>query len=244
MKNNIVIPHEHGGWAMVSVPFIIGMLAGHPSWMHVLLFLAWLFLYLASYPFLQALKKRSKRGHLIKWGITYSVIAVLCVLVPLVKHPELFYFAIPLVCLLLVNIWHVKRKAEREMLNDLCALLIFALGGAAAYLIGDGGWDRTMVWVILFNFIYFIGTVFFVKTVFRKRGNQRWFTASRIYHILLLIIPWIVGLPWMTLAYVFALVRAFIYGGKQIRPMKVGILEVVGAVYFLVVTVIVIQMKL
>ena len=29
-KQGIVIPHEHGGWAMVSVPFLIGMFAGHP----------------------------------------------------------------------------------------------------------------------------------------------------------------------------------------------------------------------
>ncbi len=39
----IVIPHEHGGWAMVSVPFLLGMLSGAPNGLHAVLFLAWLF---------------------------------------------------------------------------------------------------------------------------------------------------------------------------------------------------------
>lgn len=244
MKGTIVIPHEHGGWAMVSVPFIFGMMAGHPQWMHLPLFLAWLFLYMASYPFLQAFKKRANRQHLIKWGIVYSSLALICVAFPLYRNPELLYFAIPLVGLLLVNIWHVKRKSEREIVNDLCAILIFSLGGAAAYLIGGGYWDRMMLLVVLFNFLYFTGTVFFVKSVFRKRGNPSWSLAARFYHVLLLIVPWIVGLPWLTLAYLLATLRAFRYAGKQMRPMKVGIIEIVSSVFFLIVSMLVVQITL
>lgn len=242
MKGKIVIPHEHGGWAMVSVPFLFGMMAGHPQWMHLLLFLAWLFLYMASYPFLQAFKKRANQQHYIKWGMVYSLLALICVAFPLYRTPELLYFSIPFVGLLLVNIWHVKRKSERKMINDLSAILIFSLGGAAAYLIGGQYWDRTMVLVVLFNFLYFTGTVFFVKSVFRKRGDISWTVAARIYHGLLLIVPWVVGLPWLTLAYLLATLRAFRYAGKQMRPMKVGITEIVSSVFFLLVSMIVIQL--
>ena len=241
MKRNIVIPHEHGGWAMVSVPFIMGMMAGSPQWLHLLLFLAWLFLYLASYPLLQAVKKRSNRGRFIKWGVIYAVIALICVVLPLYKYTELLFFAIPLVGLLLVNIWHAKQRSEREIVNDLCAIVIFSLGGAAAYLLGGRGWDYTMIVVILFNFLYFTGTVFFVKSVFRKRGDKSWLMATRIYHVILLVIPWIVGIPWMMLSYTLALIRSFVYGGKQMRPMKVGIIEIVSVIFFLIVSVIVIS---
>jgi hypothetical protein len=244
VKNKIIIPHEHGGWAMVSVPFVFGMFAGNPQWVHILLFLAWLFLYLASYPFLQAVKKTANRGRLIKWGVLYALIAIVCVALPLYQNPELLYFALPLIGLLLINIWHAKRKSEREMLNDLCALLIFSLGGAAAYFMGGGGWDQTMVMVVLFNFLYFTGTVFFVKSIFRKRGNKRFLIVAIIYHMSLLIIPWIVGAPWMMLSYIFAVVRTFAFAGKKMRPMIVGIIEIIGAIFFLLVSVIVIQWTL
>lgn len=241
MKKNMVIPHEHGGWAMVSIPFLFGIAAGTPQWMHFLLFLAWFFLYLASYPFLKAVKRSKDRKHFIQWGTLYGCIALVCVILPLLQNPSLFYFAIPLILLLIVNIWHAKRKSEREFINDLCAIHIFSLGGAAAYLIGDGDWDETMAMVVIFNFMYFMGTVFFVKTVFRKRGNTRWLTAAYIYHVLLLILPWILGYPWMTLSYIFAAARTFFYGGKQLRPMKVGIIEVIGSILFLLISLIVIE---
>lgn len=239
-KNRIVIPHEHGGWAMVSVPFFIGMMSGKPQWMHVFLFLAWFFLYLSSYPFLQSLKKRADRSRLIQWGIIYGVIAVLCLIPPLISMPQLFYFAPMLLVLLVVNIWFVKQKSERAFLNDLCAILIFSLGGAAAYLLGGGGWDYTILMVVVFNLLYFMGTVFFVKSVFRERKSKRWVAYAQVYHVLLLFIPWVLGNPWMGLAYLFAAVRALVLAGKVVRPMKVGIIEIIGAVQFLILTVILI----
>ena len=233
-KQGMVIPHEHGGWAMVSVPFAIGMLTGKPQWMHVFLFLAWLFLYLASYPFLQSMKRRSDRGRLVKWGTIYGAIAVLSLIPPLLNRPQLLLFGPILLGLLAVNIWNVKRKTERALFNDLCAILIFSLGGAAAYLLGGGGWDPTMILIVAFNLLYFMGSVFFVKSVFRERKNKRWITYAYFYHAALLIVPWMLGNPWMAVAYIFSALRTFIYAGQAIRPMKVGIIEITGSVQFLV----------
>ncbi|MGG3279180.1 YwiC-like family protein [Paenibacillus solani] len=153
-KQGMVIPHEHGGWAMVSIPFVIGMLSGKPNGMHVFSFVAWLFLYWASYPFLQSFKKRADRPHdqvgdnlwgdrCSKFDSTAADIAAACLIRTL------------LLLLLMVNIWNVRRKKERAVFNDLCAILIFSLGGAAAYLLG-GGWDRMMVLIILYNVLYFM----------------------------------------------------------------------------------------
>ncbi|WP_367576424.1 YwiC-like family protein [Shouchella clausii] len=60
-KAKVVIPREHGGWAMISVPYIIGMMAAQPVLLHLPLFLAWLLLYLASYPLLQALRRGARK---------------------------------------------------------------------------------------------------------------------------------------------------------------------------------------
>jgi hypothetical protein len=137
----------------------------------------------------------------------------------------------------MVNIWHALQKSERALVNDLSAILIFCIGGAAAYLLGGGGWDHTMLIIVLFNLLYFTGTVFFVKSVFRERTNKRWITYSKLYHVVLLLIPWLVGYPFMYVAYVLATVRAFAYAGKQMRPMKVGMIEMVGSLFFLVSTI-------
>lgn len=238
MKNDkkIILPHEHGGWAMVSVPFLFGVLAGTPRWSHILLFIAWLFLYLASYPFLQALKRKKQRTHLLKFSAIYGVIALVALLYPLVVKPQLFYFAIPFIVLLSLNIWHVKRKSERAILNDFCAILIFSLGGAASYLFGNGGWNFEMLTIVLYNLIYFMGTAIFVKTVFREKNNPVWKKISQIYHVLILIVPILLGQPWMILPFIFPLIRTFLFSGKTMRPMKVGIMEIIGAVQFIIIS--------
>lgn len=235
-KNSIVIPHEHGGWAMISVPFLFGVMAGTAHWSHILLFIAWLFLYLASYPFLQALKRRNQRSHLLKWSGIYGAIALAALAYPLLRTPELFYFGIPFLLLLIVNIWHVKQKNERAIVNDLCAIIIFSLGGAASYLYGGGIFGREMLAIVVLNFAYFMGTAFFVKTIFRERGNRMWQAAARIYHVLILFVPWILGMPWMTIPYIFPLIRTFLFTGKAMKPMKAGILEIIGSVQFLVIS--------
>jgi hypothetical protein len=93
-KKKVVIPHEHGGWAMVSVPFLIGMLAGTPRWGHLPLFFAWLFLYLASYPLLQAVKRTASRRFWFRWGALYGAVALACLAQTLSHEPQLFWFLV------------------------------------------------------------------------------------------------------------------------------------------------------
>lgn len=184
-------------------------------------------------PLLQSLKKNANRHRLYKWAAIYGSVALICLIPPVLDHTSLLFFG-PVLCgLLLVNIWHVRHKVERSLTNDLCAMLVFSLGGAAAYLIGGGQWDHGMVIVVLFSFLHFTGSTFFVKSVFRERTNKRWQMLTRLVHILIIIIPIVIGNPWMSLAYVYSAVRTFIYAGRTLRPMKVGMIEIIGAVQFL-----------
>ncbi|MFB0840681.1 YwiC-like family protein [Paenibacillus oleatilyticus] len=240
-KRTIVIPHEHGGWAMVSVPFLLGLFVGKPQLMHLPLFMGWLFLYLSSYPFLQSMKNKANRQHWIKWGTIYGLVAACCLVPSLVSHPALLYFGPLLLALLSVNIWHTRHKSERALLNDLCAILMFSLSGAAAYLVGGGGWDRMMASVVLFSFLYFTSSVFFVKAIFRERENKRWIAYTRAYHVLLPLVLWATGHLWMILAYAFSAARAFAFAGKPMRPSKAGMIEIVGAVLFVIFSAVLIQ---
>ncbi|MGG0821923.1 YwiC-like family protein [Paenibacillus turicensis] len=240
MNKKIVIPHEHGGWAMVSVPFFIGMAAGQPHWLHICLFAGWLLLYLASYPLLQAVKRTKERHVMLRWGAGYGLAAICCLIIPLMYYPQLFIFAVPLCLLLMINIYYAKQKKERALLNDICAIFSFSLAAAAAYLVGGGTWNLTMLQVVLVNFVYFIGTAFFVKTVFRERLSKQWRVYAKVYHVLALLVPFAIGQPWVILAFIFPALRTFLYAGKKLKPMKVGVLEIVGAVQFLILSIVVI----
>ncbi|MFB6363457.1 hypothetical protein ACFCP7_05250 [Paenibacillus elgii] len=61
-----------------------------------------------------------------------------------------------------------------------------------------------MISVVLFSFLHFTSSVFFVKAVFRERENRRWIAYTRAYHALLPFVLWVAGYPWMILAYVFS----------------------------------------
>lgn len=237
-KTRFVIPREHGGWAMVSVPYIIGMAAAKPVLLHLPLFLAWLGLYMASYPFLQSLKKTSQRKTWLSWGIVYLLIAIAFLIPVLVFKPMMLWFAPVQLILIMVNVWHVLQKSERALLNDICAILLFCTGGAAAYMLGGGGFDPILAVVIGYNFLYFMGTVFFVKSVFRERKNRRWTVIAKLYHAVMLVLPIFFGNPWMCLPFLFPFIKTLLYSGKVMKPMKVGIIEIVGSVQFLLLSII------
>ncbi len=241
-RKKLILPHEHGGWAMVSAPFLLGMFTGTVRWMHLLLFLAWLCFYLSSYPILQSWKRKLERDRYIRWGIGYGMAGLFLVIIPLVDTPQLACFAAPLLVLVLINIWYAKRKSERALLNDGCAILVFTIGGAAAYLFGGGGWDKMMAMIVIFSFLHFMGTVFFIKTVFRERSNKRYTNYAYFYHSILLILPSVMGFPWMTIPYVLSIIRVFVFAGKPLRPSHAGIIEIVCTLQFLFLSVFLIRL--
>jgi hypothetical protein len=53
-----IVPKQHGAWAMLMIPFLLGAYAGGFAWLHAQLFVGWLFLYLATYPLLMAVKSK------------------------------------------------------------------------------------------------------------------------------------------------------------------------------------------
>ena len=72
----MVIPKQHGAWAMLLIPFLLGMLAGHPTIWHIPLLIGWLFLYLATFPFIMYVRKK-KRDLYGKWALIYGAIATI-----------------------------------------------------------------------------------------------------------------------------------------------------------------------
>lgn len=232
-----IIPREHGGWAMVSVPFFLGMFAGGPKWMHLPLFIGWVMFYLAAYPLRLALMRRKDRRYFVRWSLIYWVLGMVFLLPPLIAEPSLLWAGPVLVALFSVNGWYAYRRDERSFVNDLCAIFAFSVGGAAAYVVGAEKWGTMALWVAMLCILYFLGSVFFVKSVFRERKNTRWLNASKGYHLLLVIVLALLE-PWFVPAYVFSAIRTFVWGGKTLQPLKVGIIEIVGSLLFLILSIV------
>ena len=167
-----ILPREHGGWAMVSVPFLLGMFVGGPKWLHLPLFFGWMLFYLAAYPFRLALMRRKDRREFVRWALIYWALGMVFLIPPLLLQPSLLWAGPVLAALFCVNGWYAFRRNERSFVNDLCAILAFSVGGAAAHMVGAGSWDAMALWVAVPCILYFLGSVFFVKSVFRERKNE------------------------------------------------------------------------
>ncbi|RAK17016.1 YwiC-like protein [Anoxybacillus vitaminiphilus] len=229
-----LIPKQHGAWAMLVIPFALGAYAGGVSWLHIPLFFGWLFLYLATYPMLMAVKNKRKE-YFFKWAVTYFLLAIVLLIIPLIYDFTLIYFGFAMLPFFFINLYYAKKKNDRALLNDMAAIAAFGVGGLASFYIGQGRLNMTAWEIYMFCFLFFIGSTFYVKTMIREKKNAIYKWTSWGYHLLLIIGLVIVGYPLLAIAYAPSVIRALYLYGKSLSVMKVGVLEIVNSAYFLLV---------
>ncbi|MCL6585281.1 MAG: YwiC-like family protein [Anoxybacillus sp.] len=227
----MLVPKQHGAWAMLIIPFWLGAYAGGLSWLHIPLFLGWLGLYLATYPFLMAVKTKRKQEYM-RWFYRYFFVALVMLAIPLVFRWQLIYFGIAMIPFFFINLYFAKKKDERALANDVAAIASFGIGGLASFYIGRGALTVQAWELYMFCFLFFIGSTFYVKTMIREKKNLMYKWISWTYHLLLIAILMLLGYPWVALAYVPSVVRAIYLYGKSVSATKVGVLEIANAVYF------------
>lgn len=228
-----LMPKQHGAWAMLIVPFMLGVAAGTPSVWHVPLFIGWLLLYLSSYPLLMVMKNKRKAFHM-KWFIGYFGSALLILAIPIYLHPYIILIGLGAIPFFAVNIFFARQNNERSLWNDLSAISILSFGSIASYYVGTHTLDFAALEAWVFSMLFFIGSTFFVKTLIREKRNPTYRWISWGYHIGLLIVLALVD-PVMTIAYIPSLFRAIWFYGKTLRPMQIGITEIANSAIFLTV---------
>jgi hypothetical protein len=227
-----LIPKQHGAWAMLLIPFLLGVYAGGFSWLHIPLFFGWLLLYLATYPMLMAMKNKRKEYYL-KWSFAYFLPAIVLLIIPLIYDFALIYFGFAMIPFFLINLYYAKKKNDRAFLNDIAAIAAFCIGGLASFYIGQGKLNITALEIYSFCFLFFIGSAFYVKTMIREKKNSMYKWASWGYHLLLIAGLVISDYPLLIIAFVPSVIRALYLYGKPLSVMKVGVLEIVNSAYFL-----------
>ncbi|MVU84076.1 hypothetical protein GPX89_43465 [Nocardia sp. ET3-3] len=214
---------------MLAVPFLVGMWLGRPSWQHVPLLVAWLLGYMTAFHLEQYLRLRrisrnpKAPGRHVRPLVTFGAVLVVIGGGLAVAHPWLLLAAVAMAPFFAVNLWYAWRNDERALLNGLvavfpaCGMLLVSLylGGG---ILGDG-WRGAVACLL-----YFAGTVFYVKTMIRERGNRDFYRISVAYHVVALGISAFLN-PFLTIAFALFLLRAVFLPGRSLRPGQVGMIE-------------------
>lgn len=228
------IPNQHGAWAMLVTPVVVGALLGGIDAWHPMLLLAWLSAYCLNFFTGLAVKSRRPRRY-ARQLTTYALLAMVLGGPVLVSHPGLLALGVVAVPVFMANLWFITRRNERAWLNDVLGIVLAACVGFGAYVLGvdEARRDDVLAAAALGVLTaYFIGTVFYVKTMIRERGDVRWLAVSIGYHAALLVA--LVIAEWWFLATVSgaALIRAVVVPRFAWTPKRVGLVEIVFTLGF------------
>ncbi|WP_042349268.1 YwiC-like family protein [Bacillus massiliigorillae] len=227
----LLIPKQHGAWAMLVIPFVLSMVAGGSTVWHIFLFMGWFFLYLTTYSFVMFLKGK-KKEYYKKWVMIYALAAILFLVPVGIYCMRLIYFGIAMIPFFCINLYYAKKKNERAFLNDVAAIFTFCIGGLASYYLGANELHNDAWTVFIYSFLYFLGCTLYVKTMIREKNNVTYKYYSWIYHFIMLFIVALIGPVWIVIAYLPSVLRAWILYGRKLSVMKIGIIEICNSVFF------------
>lgn len=231
---DLCMPKQHGAWAMVIIPFWLGVAASGFTWAHIPFFMGWLLLYLATYPMLM-LFKRKKIQYYRKWTLIYFVPAILLLIIPFLYRPDIILFGLIMIPFFAVNAYFSAKKQDRALGNDLSAIAVFSIAGLASAFLPQGEINEMAILICITSFLFFTGCTFYVKTMVREKKNLTYKRVSWGYHILIVLL-WAIFREWLiAIALIPSLIRAFYFYGKGLTMKKLGILEIVNAAIFFVV---------
>jgi len=240
----LFIPKQHGAWAMLIIPFWLGIINGGFLWQHILLFIGWLLLYLATYPMLLLFKKKKIKFN-IKWTAIYMVPALLSLLFPIMERPAIILFGLLMTPFFAINAYYTAKNQERAFINDISAIIAFSIPGLASSYLGSGSLTiNTFIFPFLTSILFFIGCTFYVKSMIREKKNSHFKWLSWAYHILLVAVWFISGFWIVALAYLPSLLRAITFYGKKLSPKQIGIFEILNsAILFLLLAIQILVIK-
>ena len=184
---NIPLPKEHGSWAMLAVPLMVGFAvaaqnaaqnAAQWQWRSLLLIAAALGLFLVRFPIDTLIKTRKRptadRARLIRWSIIYGSIAMACGgwLIVVDQLYALVEIGLIGAALLVYHWWLVERRQEMSALGELAGIFGLALGAPLAYYASTGMLAGTALALWIVNALYFGGTVFYIKLKVRQQPKE------------------------------------------------------------------------
>ena len=173
---------------MLVTPLVVGALASGPRWPHLLLAAFWMAGYLAFFATGRWLKSRRKARYLPPLQ-AYVPLATVLGLGVLAVQPSLLVWAPVFVLPMAAGLVASATRHERALLSGLATTVGSSLMTLVAYDLGPGSdWPRAWLLTAVLA-AYFTGTVFYVKSAIRERGNTTFLRWSVAYHLAIALAP-------------------------------------------------------
>lgn len=238
------MPPQHGAWAFLGLPIVLGLTVAGISTTGLLLSVGFVVAYPASY-FTIAYLRYPRRERFAKglaiWLIPGAVIAALA----LWQRPWLLWVGLAYLIAFSVNLAFAKARDERNLVNDAvfiaeCVAITPILWAASA---SDRGWAPpslaqapASLWVLTaFAALALISSTLHVRSLIRERRNAGFARISQAFAALSLVAA--VALAWpggtgpvvsTALAFGFLLGRSLTMHARQFKPGVIGMIELVG----------------
>jgi hypothetical protein len=236
------MPHQHGAWAMLAVPFLLGIAASTPSPWQVVLAAASVAGYLASATGQAWLRARRRGMFTIPLALYGSVFGVLG-LALVVAFPALLVALAILGPTELLIVLGAKPGTRRDLVNSLAqAVQALVLVPSAAWV--SGAFDPARAAIATgVGAAYLLGTVLVVRNVLRERNSRPFTTLSVGFHAVLAGPALLLGPAWVVLALGLtaraaalpSLARRKAGTRNPLKPVHVGAVEAVASVAVVVV---------
>jgi len=241
---HVWLPRQHGAWAMLLVPLLLGVAASRPNAWQLVLAGAALTGYLTSAT-LQAWSRARRppeyRSPIVVYGAVFAVLGLLL----LVAFPALLLSLIVVVPTAIVVFHGARPGTRRDLANSFVQVAqVLVLVPAAAYVSGEVDVERITAYTAVAA-AYLIGTVLVVRSVLRERGNTRFAALSVGFHAVVTLLAFVLlpgayglvaaGLTARAIALPVAQ-RRRASGAHPLRPIHVGIVEIVASIAVVVVS--------
>lgn len=228
-------PNQHGVWSMIVVPIAFGIAASGFTFLHILLYIGVLAAYFMSDQVFFYLKKRKKDIGYIYTASIFALIVLISFIPIVLYRNDTFWIFLLMLPLSFINAYFAKKKNERAFTNDLIAVIIFCLFGIISTLLNTAISNiQTWLPVFIISFMYFFGTILYVKTMIREKKSTKYKWSSWIYHLCIVIVGFVIS-PLVMVMYIPSLIRSIVLYAKKIKIMHVGLIEIANSVFVLVV---------
>jgi hypothetical protein len=237
------IPRQHGAWAMLLLPVLLGVAASRPAPWQLVVAVAALAAYLASATAQAWQRARRPREYRLPI-VAYSAVAAAAALALLVAHPALALGGVVIVPAGALVLRGAQPGTRRDLANSLLQVVqSLVLVPVAAWV--SGSWDPARVVACTAVAAgYQLGVVLVVRSVLRERGNAGFRALSGGFHLALVAAAAVtLPAPYVALAAALAtraialpIAQERMAGGpRPLRPVHVGIVEMAASVAVVVI---------
>lgn len=260
IKLKQILPREHGAWAMLFVPILIGLSIVEWSLDIGLICFLMILLFIAHHPINTYIKQKINRKNkqLLVIGLSFYLLIILGGVYLLFNYQSLQF--VLLCCLaMLTFVFHLflsYKKKELSTVNELIGIVGLTVSAPLLYVMNENRLDFIAYYVWGVNFVYFASTVFYIKLRVRllPKVNRQLSLFDKLmlgkYSILSLIIPMLFSGIFLNTIILIPLIPPLIKviiclvnwtPSTKLNIKHIGYLEIVLSILFLILTPLVIR---